>query len=400
MTSATTAGEIPGPRAAGVRPASSALVRVFAIFPALIRLTCGLAGAVVALAVRGAPVQTSLLVPVVGVLTAWSVLFAVWTLGSGLGTPVVLVDLTLTAATCLLMDRLVAAEVLPGEVSWVAILASTSVILAQFGLRAPASIPAGLLVAAAYALGAHRSGDDTEAVAHATTLVVQTLCTAGLVFLTRRSSRTADAVFDGYQRSSRDALIARAAREAERRQNRDLHDTVLSTLTVVGLGAVGTGSSALRERAAADLRTLTEQASARTREDGPRADPAGAVGLDERLRDLTGRYPRLRLTNDVAAVAAVPPAVAEAIVDSAAEALANVARHAPDAAVGLRLTERGGTVLVEVADDGPGFDPGAVPLHRFGLRESVLGRMATAGGRAEVDSAPGRGTLIRLTWSR
>ncbi|MET8837871.1 hypothetical protein ABZV78_28715, partial [Micromonospora sp. NPDC004540] len=50
-------------------------------------------------------------------------------------------------------------------------------------------------------------------------------------------------------------------------------------------------------------------------------------------------------------------------------------------------------------DDGPGFDPASVPAHRYGLRESIHGRMSTVGGRAEVTSAPGAGTRIRLEWS-
>ncbi len=76
-----------------------------------------------------------------------------------------------------------------------------------------------------------------------------------------------------------------------------------------------------------------------------------------------------------------------------------MARHAPGASTLLRLRRLAGTVAVEVIDDGPGFDPAAVPAHRYGLREAVRGRMATVGGRADIDSAPGRGTRIRLEWS-
>jgi signal transduction histidine kinase len=39
-----------------------------------------------------------------------------------------------------------------------------------------------------------------------------------------------------------------------------------------------------------------------------------------------------------------------------------------------------------------------VPAHRYGLRESVRGRMAAAGGRATVDATPGRGTRIVVEW--
>ena len=51
-----------------------------------------------------------------------------------------------------------------------------------------------------------------------------------------------------------------------------------------------------------------------------------------------------------------------------------------------------------VADDGAGFRPDRVGPHRFGLALSVHDRMASAGGCATVESAPGRGTVVRLRW--
>jgi signal transduction histidine kinase len=414
LTLATRLGSSLRRAASEDRPAGSALTWVFTIFPVLLRLTCGLVAAAVAPAVRTPPVSTPLLIAAIGVLTAWSLIFSVRTLQHGrITTPVVLTDLALTIAACLLIGRLVAPEVLPGQASWVANLSSTSVVVAHFALPASRSIPAGLVVTAAYALGAHLAGDDAEAVAHAATLLMQTGFGAALAALVRRSSRRADQEFADYRRFSRAALIARAAREAERRHNRDLHDTVLATLTVVGLGAVSAESPMLRVRAAADLRTLGEQAPGGTALPPEVVSaglvpagfvPAGRSGagreaLDDRLRAVLDRM--RDLTPAVALhPCVVPPAVADALADSTAEALSNVVRHAPGAAVTLRLAPLGDTgVVIEVVDDGPGFDPGRVPLHRFGLRESVHGRMAAIGGRAEVDSAPGRGTRVRLEWA-
>lgn len=386
-------------------PAAEALNRVFTVLPIMLRLTCGVVGAVAALAVRTDPVQPVLLVAVVGVLTGWSLWFARVGSRSGLTPLLVGVDVALTVVTCLLIPRLVAAEVLPGEVSWVAILASTSLIVAQLILPPLLAVPAGLLVTGAYALGAHLAGNDAEAVAHATTLIVQTACGTALATVLRRNSRRADTAFSQQQRIARAALIARTAREAERRQNRDLHDTVLSTLTMVGLGAVRADSHLLRERAAADLCTLTVAGpsggtAGSTADDGATldADTADdAAALDVRLRAVVARFPDLPVTVDLAPCA-VPAPVARALAESTAAALANVVRHAPGATVRLRLAEVAGTVVVEVADDGPGFDPTTVPAHRYGLRESIQGRLATVGGRAGVLSAPGQGTRIRLEW--
>lgn len=380
-------------------PAAGALGRVVAVLCGVIRLSCGLIAAPAALAVRTPPVVVPLLVAVIVILTAWSVLFGVRVIRHGPRLPLTIVDLLLTGGACLLMPWLLAPEVIPGEVSWLAVLTSTSVIVAQFLLPAHGSVPAGVSLAAAYAVGAHWAGNDQEALGHGMTLVVQTTCAAALAYLTRRSSRAADQVFEEYRQSLRRAAVARAAREAERQQNRDLHDTVLSTLTVVGLGAVRRQSSWLRERAAADLRVLSDLAAGHRQpaESADRSDTE-LVPLDERLRRLLDHLPELAVTASLQPCA-VPADVAEAITDSTAALLSNVVRHATGTTVVLRLTETAGTVVVEVVDDGPGFDPGAVPLHRYGLRESVQGRMAAHGGRTTIDTAPGRGTRVRLEWS-
>lgn len=379
------------PGSTQARPAAEAFTLIFTTLPALLRLTCGLVGAVVALSVRTPPVRVALLVPAVVVLTAWSVWYAFRAFRHGIDGPLVAGDVALTTAAALAVPWLVAPEVLPGEASWIAVLASSTVINAQATAPARWSVPAGLLVTAAYVTGATLAGNPVEARAHTGTLLVQTGSAAVMTAVMRRRIARADAAFADYQRLSHEAVVARAAREDERRQNRDLHDTVLGTLTMVGLGAVP-DSATLRERCAHDLRTLTALAGARS------AAAAGEADLDGRLREILAGMPAPVVTATLEPCR-LPAEVTTALADSAAAALANVARHAPGAATSLRLAREGGAVVVEVVDDGPGFDPATVPAHRYGLRESIHGRMTTVGGRAVVTSAPGAGTRIRLEWS-
>ena len=47
-------------------------------------------------------------------------------------------------------------------------------------------------------------------------------------------------------------------------------------------------------------------------------------------------------------------------------------------------------------DEGPGFELGAVPTERRGVRDSIVGRMAAVGGSAGRDSQPGEGTEVAL----
>ena len=81
------------------------------------------------------------------------------------------------------------------------------------------------------------------------------------------------------------------------------------------------------------------------------------------------------------------------------EAVANILNHADPTRVSITAHSRGGDVVVEVRDDGRGFDPG---LPRPGVAEGHLGiaaieeRAALAGGALTIESAEGRGTTLRL----
>ncbi|GIF76709.1 histidine kinase [Asanoa siamensis] len=375
-----------------VNPAGVALAKVYALFPAVIRLSCGIAVALVALAVRTPPVQAVPLALAVVVLTIWSVVFYRQTVGNGIRARIVLIDGVLTATACLAMRVLVSPDVMPGGVSWVAVLASTSIITAQFALRVAHGVVFGFLLATAYCVGGFLAGQPGEAVSHAIVLVAQTFLAVGLVYLTRRSARAADGVFADYQRTHRESVIARLAREAERKQNRDLHDTVLSTLTMVGLGGVATQSPMLRARASSDLRTLLDPALR------PVLDPAAKVSLDERLRVIVERFEGYPLTAALEPCL-VPARVADAIAESADAALSNVVRHAEGSVAWLRLHHNRGVVVVEVIDVGPGFDMAAIPPYRYGIRESIMARMSAVKGTARIDTAPGNGTRIHLEWS-
>jgi signal transduction histidine kinase len=97
---------------------------------------------------------------------------------------------------------------------------------------------------------------------------------------------------------------------------------------------------------------------------------------------------------------------AAALLGAAREAMANAARHgaaatdATDVAAGVSVSvfaeAEGDRVEVFVRDRGQGFDLDAVPADRRGVRESILGRMRRAGGRATIHTAPGEGTEVEL----
>jgi signal transduction histidine kinase len=90
-----------------------------------------------------------------------------------------------------------------------------------------------------------------------------------------------------------------------------------------------------------------------------------------------------------------------ALVAAAREAMVNAARHAGVKTVSLYAEAEPGQLSVFVRDRGVGFDLGALDGEhrenlRHGVKGSIVGRMARHGGEAEIRTAPGEGTEVRL----
>ena len=83
----------------------------------------------------------------------------------------------------------------------------------------------------------------------------------------------------------------------------------------------------------------------------------------------------------------------------AQEALHNIYKHAGASRVRVRFEQGAGEVLLVIEDDGRGFDLADVPRHAsaggLGL-VSMRERAALVGGALEIESAVGRGTIVRV----
>ncbi|MFT4122586.1 MAG: ATP-binding protein [Microbacteriaceae bacterium] len=217
-----------------------------------------------------------------------------------------------------------------------------------------------------------------------------------IVFVTLRAGRQRD---DAARATVQDAAIAAAAQaqDLQRAQVAALtHDDVLSTLLAAARSTDAT-APLVRRHAARALARVDELG----RSDGSEGLLVDSEALLSLLRDTAAALaPEVTVAAPALAPVSLPSVVARTLAEATAEALRNSLRHAPAEAertITLRVTA--GHIEVEVRDDGPGFDPEAVPPDRFGLRYSVRHRMSLVpGGAATIESLPGAGTVVRLHW--
>jgi signal transduction histidine kinase len=98
---------------------------------------------------------------------------------------------------------------------------------------------------------------------------------------------------------------------------------------------------------------------------------------------------------EAAEMPALAPRQETALYRVAQEAIGNALRHSGARRVIICLTRRQRTVLLEVRDDGSGFDP-HLPQAGLGLA-SMRERAGSVGGKLTIISAPGAGTRVRLS---
>jgi len=194
-----------------------------------------------------------------------------------------------------------------------------------------------------------------------------------------------------------------SAMEERARLARELHDAVSQKLFSIRAHARAAAVLAERDpaRAVAGMSAVSElageaQAELRAVIEGL-APPAldGLVASLRRYADLAGRAHGACVSVTGRAVPPLDPATEVALYRVAQEALHNALRHSGGKRVTISVSGTARRVVLEVTDDGPGFDPVAAEGKGLGLA-SMRQRAATAGGTVRVVSAPGQGTTVRL----
>jgi signal transduction histidine kinase len=200
--------------------------------------------------------------------------------------------------------------------------------------------------------------------------------------------------------------VITAQEEERKRLARELHDETLQTVAALGvrldlaLAAAG-GQPGPDLVEARQLAALTLEELRRLMHD-LRPAVLDDLGLVPAIRWYADRHLAARgiaVRFECGALPdRLPVEVETAFFRAAQEAITNIARHASAEMVLIQIAAEGGTLRLEVEDDGRGFDPAdVVPrpgdmrgLGLTGMRE----RVELFGGRVRIDSAPGRGTDV------
>jgi predicted ATPase/signal transduction histidine kinase len=191
------------------------------------------------------------------------------------------------------------------------------------------------------------------------------------------------------------ARIVAAADETRRRIERDLHDGVQQRLVTQAMML-----SSIRDRVAGDVRAEVDEVRddlAATRQElrdlcqGVHPAILVEAGLEAAIRALARRSP-LPVRVQLRADDSLPRSCEITAYYVAAEAFTNAATHASASAVDIVIEVAGGTVTIEVRDDGAGGADASRGSGLTGLRD----RVEAVGGSMTLDSPPAAGTVLTV----
>lgn len=200
----------------------------------------------------------------------------------------------------------------------------------------------------------------------------------------------------GAAREVRSYWAQAAVQEDRRRLARDLHDGLTQELSYI---------YAQSQRLQGDDRVVADRisgAAARALDEARTAIAALTVSQTEGFYDvllattdgLASRYDA-KVVLDVDDSAPLTPSRGDAVLRIVAEAFRNAALHG--GADIVRVSLRGAPLVLEVSDDGAGFDVATRTGSGFGLT-SMRERAESSGAELRITSTPGGGTTVSVAW--
>ncbi len=203
--------------------------------------------------------------------------------------------------------------------------------------------------------------------------------------------------------------LVRRSLELRARLARDLHDGVIQSIYAAGLGLESAMSELERDQAAARTRLshCRQSLNGVIREvrgfiSGLEPEQMQRHGFAQELtalaRTMQALWP-VRIVHKVDAQAAGQLTVGQEVhaLQIARECISNALRHGEAKKVLITLTQAAGRGVLTVRDDGRGFEPELVSGQGSGLH-NLASRAREMGGSLRLDSQPGRGSAVIITF--
>ncbi|MCU1441418.1 MAG: two-component system, sensor protein [Rhodoglobus sp.] len=231
---------------------------------------------------------------------------------------------------------------------------------------------------------------------------IYSIILGGAVMIIVTMLRSAASSVDNAQATALDRYshaVRQHATEVERVQvDSIVHDSVLTTF-ISAARAFTPQAQELAATMAGNAIGYLRDAAAASPDDGTTVRFAT---LAERITDAAAALSSpFELRVKSVGTRSLPVQAAEAIYSAAVQAMVNSLQHAGEDDVKRWVAVRGispGGLEVVVGDTGAGFELVEVPNERLGVRVSIIERIANAGGRAVIQSAPGEGTIVSIRW--
>jgi signal transduction histidine kinase len=194
--------------------------------------------------------------------------------------------------------------------------------------------------------------------------------------------------------------------EDRERIARELHDGIVQALFAVGLGLLSVEPLASDEPVRSRLREAVDSidrviADLRRYIFGLKPQAVGMETLGHAVatlaKEFEGRTGILTVLETDPRLDHAAPVLTGEVIQVAREALSNVARHAGATSCRVSLRYEAPVAVLEIDDDGRGFDTAAVPGHGYGMT-NLRERAGAVGGSMEITSQPGQGTTVRMSF--
>ncbi|WP_040158230.1 sensor histidine kinase [Nigerium massiliense] len=229
-------------------------------------------------------------------------------------------------------------------------------------------------------------------------LVVQPATLLFVLALLRQATRELDDSLVQTQNQRMETAVNQALIDERTRLDALVHDEVMTTL-------VAAARTTERDDTLAEQASLTLERIAAS---GLGADSTAEVPAAQVVALVTNVVssvcPKAQVHGEVPDLpVTLPQPSVRVLAQAAREAALNAEKHAQatdvEVEVSIEAVGRRIFLQIDVIDDGVGFDPDEVPGERLGIRVSLHERMKSIGGNANVRSALGQGTAVRLDWA-